>query len=98
MTDRVDRKKPLQVSLKVGVGDSVGFSRRQTGLIGMLSRHGGYCPDGLVERVAPFAGDEHYDILGLDLYTFDRVEGTEEAKDARPREGQGHKSGTMRRG
>jgi hypothetical protein len=64
----------------------------------MLSKPGGYSPNRLVERVAPFAGDEHYVILGLDLYAFDRVEGTEEAKDAQPREGQGHRSASMRRG
>jgi hypothetical protein len=64
----------------------------------MLSKPDGYSPNRLVERVAPFAGDEHYVILGLDLYAFDRVEGTEEAKVAQPREGQGHRSASMRRG
>jgi methylenetetrahydrofolate reductase (NADPH) len=73
----VDRKKLLQVSLKVGVGDSVRFLKKQTGLFGMLLKPGGYSPDGLVERLAPYAGDEHYGILGLHLYTFNQVEGTE---------------------
>ena len=73
----VDRKKLLRVSLKVGVGDSVRFLRKQTGLVGMLLKPGGYSPDELVERLAPYAGDEHYDIVGLHLYTFNQVEGTE---------------------
>jgi hypothetical protein len=30
------------------------------------------------ERLAPYAGDEHYDIVGLHLYTFNQVEGTEQ--------------------
>ncbi len=74
----VDRKKLLQVSLKVGVGDSVRFLKKQAGLIGMLLKPGGYSPDELVERLAPYAGDEHYDIAGVHLYTFNQVEGTEE--------------------
>ena len=72
----VDRKKLLRVSLKVGVGDSIRFLRKQTGLVGMLLKPGGYSPDELVERLAPYAGDEHYDIVGLHLYTFNQVEST----------------------
>jgi len=72
----VDRKKLLRVSLKVGVGDSVRFLRKQTGLVGMLLKPGGYIPDELVERLAPYAGDEHHDIVGLHLYTFNQVEST----------------------
>jgi len=30
------------------------------------------------ERLAPYAGDEHYDIAGLHLYTFNQVEETEQ--------------------
>jgi methylenetetrahydrofolate reductase (NADPH) len=74
----VDRKKLLQVSLKVGVGDSVRFLRKQSGLVGMLLKPGGYSPDALVERLAPYAGDRHYDIAGLHLYTFNQVESTEQ--------------------
>ena len=74
----VDRKKLLQVSLKVGVGDSARFLKKQAGLVGMLLKPGGYRPDELVERLAPYAGDEHYDIAGLHLYTFNQVEGTEQ--------------------
>jgi methylenetetrahydrofolate reductase (NADPH) len=74
----VDRKKLLQVSLKVGVGDSARFLKRQAGLVGMLLKPGGYSPDGLVERLAPYAGDHHYDIVGLHLYTFNQVESTEQ--------------------
>jgi hypothetical protein len=29
------------------------------------------------ERLAPYAGDVHYDIVGLHLYTFNQEEGTE---------------------
>jgi methylenetetrahydrofolate reductase (NADPH) len=59
------------------VGDPVRLLKKQTGLIGMLSKPCGYSPDRLVERLAPYASYEHYDILGLHLYTFDRMEGME---------------------
>jgi methylenetetrahydrofolate reductase (NADH) len=72
----VDRTKLLRVSLKVGGGDSVRFLRKQTGLVGMLLKPGGCSPDELIERLAPYAGDEHYDIAGLHLYTFNQVEST----------------------
>jgi methylenetetrahydrofolate reductase (NADPH) len=74
----VDRKKLLQISLKVGVGDSVRFLKKQAGLMGMLLKSGGYSPDELVERLAPYTGDEHYGIAGLHLYTFNSVESTEQ--------------------
>jgi len=73
----VDRKKLLRISLKVGVGDSVRFLKKQAGVVGMLLKPGGYSPDDLVERLAPYSGDEHYNIVGLHLYTFNQVEGTE---------------------
>jgi hypothetical protein len=38
----------------------------------MLLKPGGYSPDTL----APYAGDKHYDIVGLHLYTLNHVEGT----------------------
>jgi methylenetetrahydrofolate reductase (NADPH) len=44
----------------------------------MLLKPGGYSPDELVERLAPYAGDKHYDIVGLHLYTFKQVECTEQ--------------------
>jgi methylenetetrahydrofolate reductase (NADPH) len=74
----VDRKKLLQVSLEVGVGDSVRFLKKQAGLVGMLLKPGGYCPDELVERLVPYAGDEHFDIAGVHLYTFNQVQRTEQ--------------------
>jgi methylenetetrahydrofolate reductase (NADPH) len=74
----VDRMRLLRVSLKVGVGDSVRFLKKQTGLVRMLLKPGGYSPDELLERLAPYASDELYDIVGLHLYTFNQVESTEQ--------------------
>lgn len=44
----------------------------------MLLKPGGYSPDDLVERLASYAGDKHYDIAELHLYTFNQVKGTEQ--------------------
>ena len=44
----------------------------------MLLKPGGYSLDRLVERLALYAGDKHYDIVGLHLYTFNQEEGTEQ--------------------
>jgi methylenetetrahydrofolate reductase (NADPH) len=74
----VAQEKVLQISLKVGVGDSARFLRKQAGLLGTLIKPGGYSPDGLVERLAPYAGDQRYGIAGLHLYTFNQVQSTEE--------------------
>jgi len=74
----VDRKKLLQVSLKVGVGDSVRFLKKQAGLVGVLLKPGGYSPEELVEKLAPYAGDDNHDVVGLHLYTFNQVGSTEE--------------------
>jgi methylenetetrahydrofolate reductase (NADPH) len=46
----------------------------------MLLKPGGYSPDGLVERLASYASDHHYDIVGLHLYTFNQVESTEQRR------------------
>jgi methylenetetrahydrofolate reductase (NADPH) len=73
----VDRTKLLRISLKVGVGDSVRFLKKQSGLVGALLKPGGYSPDGLVEALAPYAGDGEYGITGLHIYTFNQVESTE---------------------
>jgi methylenetetrahydrofolate reductase (NADPH) len=43
----------------------------------MLLKPGGYSPGRLVERLAPYAGDKHYDLVGLHLYTLNHVEGTD---------------------
>ncbi len=78
MPGAVDRKKLLQISLKVGVGDSLRFLKKQGSLVSMLLKPGSYSPDDLVQRLAPYASDEHHDIAGLHLYTFNQVEGTEQ--------------------
>jgi methylenetetrahydrofolate reductase (NADPH) len=67
----------LQISRKVGVGDSVKFLKKTTGVLGfvrqLVSSRGKYAPDELLDGLAPYAGDPTYDLRGVHLYTFNQV-------------------------
>lgn len=73
----VDRRKLLRISLKIGIGDSARFLRKQAGLAGRLIKPGGYSPDRLIQALAPYLGDPYYDIAGFHINTFNQVESTE---------------------
>ena len=72
----------LQISRKVGVGDSMKFLRKTSGILGfvrqLVGSRGTYEPDELVDGLAPHVGDDHYDIRGLHVYTFNQTPDTEE--------------------
>lgn len=67
----------LSISQKVGVGDSIRFLRKTTGLFGfirqLLGSQGHYRPTRLVEALSPYAHDDEYAIAGVHLYTFNQV-------------------------
>jgi len=71
----------LSISQKVGVGDSVRFLRKTSGIVGFVRRlvgsRGKYTPDDLVDGLAPYAADPDYGIRGLHIYTFNQVNDTE---------------------
>jgi len=73
----VERKKLLQISLKIGVGDSARFLTKHTNLVKRFLKPGGYSPDELVKELAPYVGDQDYKIAGFHIYTFNQVENTE---------------------
>lgn len=70
-------QKLLNISQKVGVGDSVRFLKKTTGILGFIKQfigsRGKYEPDDLVEGLAPYADDPDYGIRGLHIYTFNQV-------------------------
>ena len=72
----VDMARLLRIALRIGVGDSTRFLRKHFGIIRQLLRPD-YCPDRLVEALAPYFAKESYAVRGLHLYTFDRIEETE---------------------
>lgn len=73
----VDKKKLLEISLKVGVGDSVRFVKKNVGTITSLLRPGGYEPTELVRELGPYLGDRYYKLSGFHIYTFNYLQRTE---------------------
>ncbi|RLM83779.1 methylenetetrahydrofolate reductase [Halobellus sp. Atlit-38R] len=67
----------LQISRKVGVGDSVKFLRKTTGIVGFVKQlvgsRGVYKPDELIDGLAPYVGDEEYKFRGVHIYTFNQT-------------------------
>jgi methylenetetrahydrofolate reductase (NADPH) len=67
----------LEISRKVGVGDSVRFLQKTTGIVGfvrqLVGSRGKYTPDALVEGLAPYAADPDYGVRGLHIYAFNQV-------------------------
>jgi len=72
----------LSISQKVGVGDSVNFLRKTSGILGfvreLLGSRGQYKPDGLIDGLAPYATDPDYGIAGVHIYTFNQVSDSED--------------------
>jgi methylenetetrahydrofolate reductase (NADPH) len=75
-------EKLLSISRKVGVGDSVKFLRKTSGLLGFVKQfigsRGRYKPDDLIDGLGPYVGDETYKIRGLHIYTFNQTPDLEE--------------------
>jgi methylenetetrahydrofolate reductase (NADPH) len=73
--------KLIKISRKVGVGDSLKFLQKTTGIVDFLrqaiSSRGKYEPDELIDGLAPYVGDDHYDIRGIHVYTFNQTLETE---------------------
>ncbi|WP_418282395.1 methylenetetrahydrofolate reductase [Halorubrum sp. DTA98] len=67
----------LGISKKVGVGDSVRFLKKTSGVVGFIKElvgsRGTYAPDDLIEGLAPYVADTHYDIRGVHIYAFNQV-------------------------
>lgn len=71
----VDRRKLLEISMKVGVGQSVGFLRKQRGLRRLLTSPM-HATASLYDAIAPHVGEPELGIAGLHWYTFDRLSDT----------------------
>ncbi len=73
--------KLIKISRKVGVGDSVRFLQKTTGILDFvrqaISSRGKYEPDELIDGLAPYVGDDSYDIRGVHVYTFNQTPDTE---------------------
>jgi methylenetetrahydrofolate reductase (NADPH) len=72
----------MQISQKVGVGDSIKFLKKTTGILGFVKQlvgsRGTYKPDDLVDGLAPYVHDEEYNLRGIHVYTFNQTPDTEQ--------------------
>ena len=66
----VDMAKLLRISMKIGLGDSMRYLRKQHGVGKLVT---GYTPTGLVHELAPAMADPEYNIAGWHLFTFNEV-------------------------
>ncbi|MFB6117238.1 methylenetetrahydrofolate reductase [Halosegnis sp.] len=75
-------KRLMEISQKVGVGDSIEFLRKTTGVLGFVKQlvgsRGTYEPDDLVDGLAPYADDPEYGLRGIHVYTFNQTPDTEQ--------------------
>src|ERR671914_2003938 len=68
----VDRRRLLEISMRIGVGPSLAFLRKQRGLRKLL-RPARVTPDRIYDALAPWLDDRELNIAGLHYYTFDQL-------------------------
>ena len=72
-----DMSKLISLSLRIGVGQSVKVLMKQKGLFKKMISAKPYQPDDLLAGLNPSLGDEHINIEGFHLFSFNDVERTE---------------------
>lgn len=66
----VDMRKLLRISMKIGLGDSMRYLRKQHSIGKLVT---GYTPSRLFHELAPSIADPEYNIAGWHLFTFNEV-------------------------
>ena len=72
-----DRLKLLQISTRIGVGQSMRFLAKHRGLVSRFVRPGGYAPEELLEGLGSGVSYPGIGIVGVHIYTFNQCETTE---------------------
>ncbi|MBI5088279.1 MAG: methylenetetrahydrofolate reductase [Actinobacteria bacterium] len=72
----IDRTKLLTMGVRLGVGSSMRYVKKNKGFLGRLFTPGGYDPNKLVAPLSKRAGE--LQIEGLHVFTFNNVEATAE--------------------
>jgi len=72
----IDRARLLRVSMRVGLGDSVRFLRKQHEVASRMLT--GYQPDDLIHALEDLVGHPEAQVAGWHLFTFNEVERTEQ--------------------
>jgi methylenetetrahydrofolate reductase (NADPH) len=68
----VDRRRLLEMSLRIGVGPSLSFLRKQRGLRKLLGPSR-ITPERVHDALAPHVGDRELNITGFHYYTFNQL-------------------------
>jgi methylenetetrahydrofolate reductase (NADPH) len=71
----IERRRLLDISMKVGVGSSLRFLRKQNGLL-TLFRRPGHEANGLRDALEPLLADRQLQVAGLHLFTFNELVAT----------------------
>ena len=70
--------KLITISMRIGVGASAKFLSKNRSLAGRLVRPGGFGPDRLIDDLSDTLADPAANVHGFHVYTFNRVDATEE--------------------
>ena len=73
-----DRGSLLKTSLRIGVGDSLRYLKRNPKVAARLMLSNEYRPDDLLKDLAPYLADPDCKIQGHHIYCFNLVEKTEQ--------------------
>lgn len=71
------RRKLLEISLRVGVGDSARYITKHAGIVARLIRRGDYRPDALLVSLADVVAEPSHGVAGLHINTFNQIRATE---------------------
>jgi methylenetetrahydrofolate reductase (NADPH) len=71
MPGKVDRRKLLTMSARIGVGPSIKFLRKQHGLWSLVTRRS--TADRLYDALAPMLDDRELGVAGFQYYTFNQL-------------------------
>lgn len=72
-----DRASLLKTSIRIGVGDSLRYLKRNPKVAARLMLSNEYRPDDLLVKLAPYLADDSYGISGHHVFCFNQVEETE---------------------
>lgn len=73
----IERSRLMKTSLRIGVGDSLRFLRKRSGIAAELMKSSIYKPDELVMQVARYQAMPETNVAGYHLFCFNQVESTE---------------------
>lgn len=77
----LDRNKLISTSLRIGVGESVRFAKKQAAFTGKLLRSRHYRPDDLLFALAPHVENAELGIDGFYLFSFNQIRETANWRD-----------------